>query len=681
MKKLTLLLLFLCWTLSVSPQESGSKGVRLLARPAQTDSIQLRWAPVDKETWKLGNMYGYVVERYTILRDGQAIEDRERSILTDVPLKPQKLDVWQQYEDDKFVSTAAECIFGESVVPLVSPAAIARRYKEEENKFSFALYAADMSPLTAKLSGLYLVDKTAQANEKYLYIVHIPAPDSIPVDTAFAFTGLSEYFPLPKPLDLTARWTDRQVTLSWNILYLNHIYNSYIVEKSLDGENYTPISENASIQASDEGVNPEWAYRNDSLPDNQTVWYYRIRGINAFGEIGLPSDSVVGQGRLQITEAPVVTNKEIIENREVKLSWTFPEEMNEYIGGFRLYRSEKPEGTKEKIYEGTPQERTYSDNSPELTNYYVLSVYDGETEKFAMGTTYAELIDSIPPAMPTGLAGKIDSAGTAYITWNENTDKDIYGYRLFRSNHPDFEFMPVSPAEIIETAYSDTVNIKTLSKKIYYRLRAVDKRGNLSDFSEILELKIPDFIPPVSPVIKEITAEKDGILLAWYNSSSSDVVRHTIFRKSETDSAFFFIGKVVMPEIFEKTSTYKDKNVQAGETYLYRVEAEDDAGLRSMPSSPLYVKALGEKTAQQIVLKAKINNNNITLSWTIANNIARVLIYKATGQESLRVYGSSTETSFTDKEIPFGKTVKYMIKFVYNDGTNSDLSNEVILNL
>jgi hypothetical protein len=199
--------------------------VALIVRPAQQDSILLRWAPTDKPTWDLGNQYGYVVERYTILRQGELTADKDYRLLTSAPLKPAPLEEWEAYEDDKYVSVAAECIFGESEsIPFVSPGAIAKKYKEEQNRFPLALFAADQSVTAARLSGLYWVDKTALPDEKYLYTVHIPHPDSIaPIDTAFAFTGLSEYQALPKPIDFTARWEDKKVQLSWNILYLNHI--------------------------------------------------------------------------------------------------------------------------------------------------------------------------------------------------------------------------------------------------------------------------------------------------------------------------------------------------------------------------------------------------------------------------------------------------------------------------
>ncbi|MDR0231206.1 MAG: hypothetical protein LBI82_03710 [Dysgonamonadaceae bacterium] len=665
-----ILLLFTC-------NLHAGESVKLLAHPCAKDSILLRWAPADKESWKFGNQYGYIVERYTILRKGELTEDKERLLLTPTPLKPAPIEMWEPYEEDRYASIAAQCIFSESEIPLISATAIVKRYREEQNKFSFALYAADQSILAARLSGLYLVDKTVSPDEKYLYTVHIAAPDSIPADTAFAFTGLSEYQPLPKPIDFAVQWENQRVQLSWNILYLNHIYNSYIVEKSTDGKQYYPISDNATVQVADEGVTPEYAYRTDSLPDNRTVWYYRVRGINAFGETGPPSDSITGSGRLPITHAPVLTGKEVMGNKEVRLTWTYPEEMNEYISGFRLYRSSKPAGTKEKVYESkSPAEREFIDRHPGLTNYYALSVFNEGTEKLSANIQYAELVDSIPPHPPRGLAGKIDSTGVVLLTWNKNTDDDINGYRVYRSNRPDFEFLLVSPYMLTDTVFVDSVNINTLTKQVYYRLRAEDLRLNQSDFSEILELKRPDIIPPVAPVIQQITQQKNGLQITWFNSSSADVVRHHIYRKEANDTVFQHLTSLEKPS--SKQSSYTDNSVQAGETYIYQVQAEDDSGLFSEFSSPVRQKAPGEIT-EQIVLKKKEEANQVILTWTIKSKkkVERVQIYKATDKEPMKLLGNSMEDIYTDNEIGLEKTYRYRIKVMYEDGTFSELSNEV----
>ncbi|SDD41218.1 fibronectin type III domain-containing protein, partial [Williamwhitmania taraxaci] len=314
---------------------SQKAGVELLCSPRK-DSILLRWAPVDQKTWKVGNSYGYTVVRYTILRDRKIPKEITATQLTKEPLKPRPLAEWEPLSDNKYVAIAGECIFNNeySGVPTGgNPFIAVKKYKYDEHRFSFALYAADQSIVAAKLSGLYFADKTAQPNEKYLYKVFISQPDtSVRIDTASAFTGISEYQALPKPLDFKAEWGDRKAELSWNFKYLKHIYNSYVVEKSNDGgKTYLPITESGTVQLADAGVSPELIHKDDSLTSNDTMYYYRVRGISAFGETGPPCDSIFGMGIKPIKTAPIITENVAIDNKVIKLAWDYPEDMNRYI--------------------------------------------------------------------------------------------------------------------------------------------------------------------------------------------------------------------------------------------------------------------------------------------------------------------------------------------------------------
>lgn len=65
-------LLFIAVALDSAAQQHG---VRVLGSPRQ-EAVLLRWAPASPAVWRLGNEYGYQVERYTILRDGDVIPFR-----------------------------------------------------------------------------------------------------------------------------------------------------------------------------------------------------------------------------------------------------------------------------------------------------------------------------------------------------------------------------------------------------------------------------------------------------------------------------------------------------------------------------------------------------------------------------------------------------------------------------
>jgi len=657
-----------------------AEGVQLLCRPLP-DSIMLRWAPTDKQTWRLGNKYGYVVERYTILRGGKLLDGVERSILTTSPLKPQPLEVWEAHEDEKYVGIAAECIYGGgSGLPLTSPVAIGRRYQEEQNRFSFALYAADQSPLVARLSGLSLTDRSARRNEKYLYRVFIAQPNTFPpLDTTSAFTGISEHQPLPAPLELHAQWSNRQVLLSWNILYLGHIYNSYVVEKSTDSIHFAPLNDRAAVQLADEGVSPQYAYKTDSLPDNQSLWYYRVRGINAFGEMGPPCKAVSGHGRLPITQPPVIVSNEVVNNSSVALVWEYPEEMNPYIKGFNIYRSSSPTGLKRRICAASSTARSCVDTAPENSNYYAISVFDGEQELVSLQAVYAELVDSFPPAAPKGLMGTVDSLGMVYLSWTSNAESDLEGYRVYRANRSNAEFSLISPSVVRDTTFTDKVNIKTLTRQVYYQVRAIDLRQNHSAASAVLTLVRPDVIPPVAPRLLSVEAQQAGITITWIYSSSVDVARHHIYRRVNTDTVFTLLASIEKVDDAIR-STYVDKTLAAGNTYTYYLQAEDESGLFSPPSTQMQA-TVSAATTESVQLKVLPYSGKAKLQWTVKSpkKTIRIVIYRSMNGAPLQVYTSTAEGSFTDENLLMEVKYAYRIRAVYDDETESVLSNEVVV--
>jgi fibronectin type 3 domain-containing protein len=666
--------------LASSATYSQKAGVELLASPRK-DSILLRWAPVDQKTWKVGNRYGYTIVRYTVLRDKKVPKEIAAVQLTKEPLKPRPLAEWEPLSDNKYVAIAGECIYSDPYSGISTggnPFIAVKKHKNDMHRFSFALYAADQSIVAAKLSGLYFADKSAQPNEKYLYKVFIPAPDSVlRIDTASAFTGISEYQPLPKPFELKAEWDDKKVSLSWNFKYLKHIYNSYLVEKSEDGgKTYSALGDNGVVQLADAGVSPEFIYRSDSLTSNDISYCYRVKGVSAFGEVGPPSDSVSGKGVKPIEAAPVITENMAIDNKVIKLSWAYPDDMNRYISGFRIYSSSKPKGRKKKIYESkSPSERSFIDTLPDITNYYLISVFNSAKEKFSSITTYSELVDSVPPLPPQGVAGIIDSTGKVMMRWNRNSDKDLEGYRVYSSNNPRFEFILETPAVLKDTTFVDTINIKTLTREIYYKVRAIDVRQNQSEFSEMLTITRPDVIPPVSPVIKSIEEQKGSISMTWVNSSSSDVVFHRIYRKEKRDSLFRELVK--LERVPDVRSTYVDKSVNPGKEYIYFVKAEDNSGLFSPPSKAVACKTTGSK--ESITLKKREQTDRVKLVWEIKSEkeVVKVVVYRSVDELPMQLYDNSLEDSYTDMKLSPEKTYKYRIKAIYNDGSSSELSNTV----
>jgi len=89
------------------------------------------------------------------------------------------------------------------------------------------------------------------------------------------------------------------------------------------------------------------------------------------------------------------------------------------------------------------------------------------------------LTDTFAPAAPKGLRS-VAGERTINLIWDPNGEADLAGYVVFRGTSPT-ELQPITPAPIADTTFSDTV---PPGVQYFYALKAVDKAGNASPFSE-----------------------------------------------------------------------------------------------------------------------------------------------------------------------------------------------------
>ncbi|HYG39734.1 MAG TPA: hypothetical protein VD908_13995 [Cytophagales bacterium] len=654
--------------------------INLLAR-YYGDSIVLRWAPGTPGGWTNANKAGYIISRTTLDVNGE-FDPATFKNLNSEPIKPWPLEKWETIAGEKnsnnYAKIAAQALYGKSFVPSTGFIDKADDYM---SRYSFSMLAADISSETATALGLRFTDKSIEKNKVYIYRI------TSPVDTTkyklipgFIVVDTEKPEILPKASISDTKELQNLIEIYWDRELHSKVFSAYWIERSEDGgTSFKKLNKVPFINPVDE-KNPrsiDYIIYSDSIPKNYKTYKYRVIGITAFGELAPPSDPVSVMGR-DTTPPPVPGNLKTVAigGSKVKITWDYPKDVKD-LKGFLIGRGNNPaEQFTPLVTELLPSKsREFIDNnaSEERSNYYIVAAVDTAGNANLSLAKYALMVDSIPPAAPTYLQGKIDTTGVVKVSWRLGPEKDILGYQVYFSNQKDHQFSQLTNGPIQDTVFTDTITIKTLTKKIYYRVVAIDLSHNYSGFSEMLELKKPDIVPPSPAIFDKYKVTNEGINVSWMPSSSEDLARTILYRKEEKGDW----AELVSFGVKDKKTSYMDTKVESGKFYSYSLIAEDEDKLRSKRSLPIKLKYLDLKAkplVNQVVAKPDMEKGLIKINWEYpVKGEYRFVIYRAVNGSNFVSYKSidSGNLIFDDKDVRKGNTYEYTINVIFKDGRKS----------
>jgi uncharacterized protein len=645
----------------------------------------LRWAVNQPMAWKIANNYGFYVDRTTVSREGKPLETPEIILLTERPIKPQPLSIWQKaVKNSNQAAIIAQALYGEKFdveMATSGMTSVIAQSEELMQRFTFSLLAADQNFEAAQLAGWAFVDSTAKPNEKYIYRVYADVPESIvKIKEATAFIGLSDFQELPPPIDVSALFSDKTVLLSWNYQVHQHLYASFFIERSEDSIHFNRLSDIPITNLiTQENPSPTMMVYNDSLPTNDKNYWYRVRGMSSFGEVGLPSVTVKGMGEKSVAFAPVITNFEVLPDSSLKLDWRFPDEAGASLHHFAISLSDDVDGTYKILKDSiSATERSITVKTQQSSNYLIVSAIDKKGSKYESYSQFVQLDDGTPPSVPTGLVGDIDENGYISLTWIANKERDFHGYYVYRCNVKGEEMSLMNADPLTINQFCDSADLKMLNSKVYYTVVALDKRFNKSAMSAVFELTKPDKNPPVAPVFTNYLLEEEKVILSWIGSSSDDVVFQRLYKKEPTNLNTGNQWLLVKEFDTQDSLTFTDDKVKGGATLSYTLVSVDKSKNESTPSSPLTVVVPMNKKNKAAVkdLKAQSDrlNKKIMLDWVYdVKGVVEYQVYKTVINEPFMLWKvlDNTSLAIEDTDVNASNIYKYAVRAVFNDGTTS----------
>jgi fibronectin type 3 domain-containing protein len=502
------------------------------------------------------------------------------------------------------------------------------------------------------------------------------------IDTGYVFVGVEDKRELPKPVKLAAKPGDKVVMLSWPKIYYEDIYIAYKVERSLDGTVFKEVTKLPVINTeSGKNLRSDLIYKLDSLEQNNVRHFYRIKGLTSFGDTGPPSDVVSTMGVKTFDATPAISKIKVDDNTKVLLKWDFPSSAADELKGFNILRSTEADNNfmiinKELV---KPDVSTYVDEQPRATNYYRVQALGKHDQVSVSFPNLVQLEDSIPPVSPQGLKASVSNDGAITLSWSANTENDLIGYRVFRSNYKSEEYSQVTTSPSKQNLFVDTVSIKTLSDKVYYKITAVDQRFNSSTFSEMLEVNRPDIIPPIPALFKKYSIKPEGVLLEWTASPSTDITKYEIWRSDKAQKLMMFL-KEYQPG--DSVRTFLDITASAGVLYQYILYTFDDAGFKISNPQLFQVKVplpAFVAAPENVVASVDRVNKFIQLTWQFnLPQVEKYLIYRAKGEEPITLHKRHNAAGlYEDRDLEMNTTYRYRVQAIMTNGVQSKLSEEI----
>ena len=636
-----------------------------------SDKVLLRWIAGDAKSWQLLNKYGFKLERLTVARSGVVL-DKPEVLLLAGELKPAESDKLKALvREFPMGAVVAQAVFGDNFEVSLGDSPISKAIaldEERQQRYLFALYAADLCFPVAKEVGWGFEDGSIKEGERYLYRVTSLVPKKeLTIAEGANFVVVGDTIRLPQPLELSAQFSPAGAYLSWDYNRLASLYSSYWIERSEDGKTFSRISDLPITRMSDteKKTHAPITYL-DSIAYRKT-YYYRVAGVTPFGSQGAYSAIVSGMAYPPLTDIPQIEDYRFDTQGGANLSWNFKQEEEDLIEGFRILRS-KDDKTYLPLDSISPKERIYHIGTLARYPYYKVEAKAKQGVSTTSYPTLIQAIDSIPPAVPTGLRAEVDSLGTVHLSWQSGKDEDLYGYRLYRGETKGEELIPITKDAILSTNYIDSVRLDNLNAKVYYALTALDERYNQSELSETIVVRKPACIPPAMPLIVETKASEEGNVIRWEASEDSFLAGFVLTRTAQDSTQQRRSWQIEDT----KQRSYVDKEIEAGKTYSYQLTAYTDNQLYS-PISPevkVVSKSTEAKTAD-VNFTTEVLTEGIALKWRISKHVfSSATLYKVDESGKLELYRENLPQAgeLMDEDVRQGNKNAYML-IVYLKGS------------
>jgi uncharacterized protein len=264
--------------------------------------------------------------------------------------------------------------------------------------------------------------------------------------------------------------------------------------------------------------------------------------------------------------------------KTIELTW--PVSSSEEVEGYYLYVSKEKEGTFSLLkridgrainsfVHGGPLEKLEDGG----TYYYSMRTFNKVNVESELSETIVA-VTKPRPAKPSGLNGEALKVKEVPLAWQPNPEKDIAVYHIYRAAGPE-DFAQIANVSV-KTGYQDRDLKDGTTYK--YKIRAEDKDGLISDFSDVISVQTKPKPKKLEGVMSRIS--EGNVILSWEPASEPEITHYVVYEKR-----FFGLQRIDAVKI----TSFSEAAPGKGKSKIYAVTSVDKDGLESELSQEITV--------------------------------------------------------------------------------------------